>query len=143
MTFLVVGGAEGLAEGVQERLEERGFGCLISRDLEDADWTLQVARVEALVLDLDLDGTGTLDWLEGLGLARPEIASRTVALTGRDLTEQDLSRLIACGAEVIRKPTDLDRLSAAVLRKAGPDDETDVPGGGGPTPAPDDALPEA
>jgi DNA-binding response OmpR family regulator len=141
MTFLVVGGAGGLAERVQERLEERGFGCLISRDLEDADWTLQVARVEALVLDLDVDRSASLDWLEGLVLSRPRLAARAVALSQNGLGEHDLARIVAAGVELIRKPVDLDGLSDAILRRAGTGSRGHRPAG--PAPSPEDPLPEA
>lgn len=117
MTVLVVDSQSDVAELVQLLLEEEGHGCLIAKDLEEAEMTVQMASVDAMALALDLPGRDPLDWLEVLCLSRPELAKRTIVIAGRDLTAQELLRIQGCGAGVLQKPFQIESFRDALFER--------------------------
>jgi DNA-binding response OmpR family regulator len=129
MTVLVVEDQSNLSEPLQDQLEENGHSCLTALDLDETDWTLQNVDVDVLVLDLDIPMCKPLDWLEGMGLARPKLASATVAITGRTLSTDEILKIKAFGASLLQKPFPIQDLHTAVLMRLrsvnGRDEEPD------------------
>jgi DNA-binding response OmpR family regulator len=117
MTLLVVHEDVLAAERIQELLEENGHSCLIARDFEEAEWTLHVARVDAIVVSFDFPDRLALDWLEELCLASPAVARRTLVLSRRVLGPEELRRVQACGAGVLQEPEGGADLRDSLLRR--------------------------
>lgn len=117
MTVLVVDDEVGVAELIQDQLEDEGHSCLTARDVEEAEWTIKAVEVHAMALDIEMPGTAPLDWLESLCLSGHELTRRTVVIAGRELTRDELTRIRACGATVLHKPFPIQDLQRALSRK--------------------------
>lgn len=114
MTILVVEDEVAVAEMIRRSLEELGNSCVVARDAEDADRVLASTDVEAVTLDLGMPGRGGLNWLESVARARPELARRTLVITGMYLEPESIGRLARCGAGILSKPFTLEHLADAV-----------------------------
>jgi DNA-binding response OmpR family regulator len=117
MTVLVVEDQSNLAEPLQDLLEGRGHGCLTACDVEEAEWTVRTVHVDVLVLDLDLPGRSSREWLAELALASPGLARSTVAITGRPAEVEDGHTIRSLGASLLRKPFAIQALHDAVQEK--------------------------
>lgn len=114
MRVLVVEDESDVAEVIQRGLEELGLHCALAADAEAADELLARGEVDAVTLDLGMPGRGGLDWLESVATARPELARKTVVITGMELCPEKIERLTRCGAGVLAKPFTLQGLAEAV-----------------------------
>jgi DNA-binding response OmpR family regulator len=117
MTILVVDDEPFLAELVQEILEAKGHRCVLARSAADADGVLAVEAVDGMVMDLHLPGRNGLEWLEETAIARPELARRTLVITGSDLSPETYARTRRCGADLLPKPFRIEDLVDAVSRR--------------------------
>ncbi len=114
MTVLVLDRDVREAERIHELLEDRGHSCLIARDVEEAEWLLRVARIDALALGIEVRGRPALDWLEELCARRPAVAARTVVLTTRLLEPDEVRRIQTCGAGFLQQPVGFEELEYAI-----------------------------
>jgi DNA-binding response OmpR family regulator len=118
MTILVVDDEPTAAELLQAAFERRGHACLLASTIEEANWILTAASLDAIVVDFELGGANTLAWLQALAVLRPELARRTVVLTGRALSGGESVRVAASGASVMVRPISPDELVDAVVATA-------------------------
>lgn len=112
--FLVVEDETYIAELIQVALELWGNSCALAHDAEQADRLLSEQSVEALTVDLGMPGRCGLDWLESVARSQPELARRTLVITGMELRRESVERVARCGAGVLAKPFTLERLRDAV-----------------------------
>ena len=114
MRVLVVEDDRHVAELIARGLSEIGISCIVAEDVESAERLLPATRVDGLTLDLGMPGRHGLDWLETVARERPDLARRTVVITGLDLGPEVAQRLARCGASVLAKPFTLEGLHRAV-----------------------------
>ena len=114
MTVLVVEDDRPLAELLRRALEGQGNDCHLAQTTEQADRLIDRHDVDAVTLDLSMPGTGGLVWLESMARARPELARKTLVITGLALEPESISRLARCGAGMLAKPFTLESLNDAV-----------------------------
>jgi DNA-binding response OmpR family regulator len=114
MNILIVEDEAYVAEMLRRALEELGNECLLAHDATTAQELLDHHPVEALTLDLGMPGPNGLDWLESVAASRPELAARTLVLTGQSLDPDAVGRLARCGAGLLAKPFTLDHLEEAI-----------------------------
>jgi len=114
MNILVVEDEAMVAEMLRRSLEQFGNTCLMAQDADTADRMLREHEVEAVTLDLGMPGRAGLDWLEDVAQTQPDLASRTLVITGRHLNSDDVERLAWCGAGILAKPFTLENLEDAV-----------------------------
>ena len=114
MKILIVEDEGYVAEMLRRALEELGNSCVVVPDADRAHELLGDPSLEAMTLDLGIPGRGGLAWLETVAASRPELARRTLVITGRSLESADVERLARCGAGVLTKPFTLDGLERAV-----------------------------
>jgi len=103
-----------IAELIRDSLEPLGMACRIVRDAEAADRALAAAPVDAVTLDLGMPGRSGVEWLESVAAGQPELASRTLVITGLDLEGELVERLARCGAGILAKPFSINGLHDAV-----------------------------
>ena len=118
MVILTVDDEPFLVELIQEALERDGHTCLTATNVDEAEWVAREVAIDALILDFSMPGRAPLDWLEELALATPELARRTLIVTGHLLDEGLVLRIHGCGAAVLSKPFDIAALAAFVGRLA-------------------------
>jgi DNA-binding response OmpR family regulator len=114
MRILVIEDESHVAELIQRMLEELGNHCVIAPSAHEADRLLHQEQVDAVTLDLGMPGQGGLDWLENMATTRPELARKTLVITGRLLESESVERLARCGAGVLAKPFNMQALEDAV-----------------------------
>jgi DNA-binding response OmpR family regulator len=127
MRILVVEDETQVAELIQRMLEQLGNQCLVAPDVEQAERLLGLERVDALTLDLGMPGRGGLDWLEQIANSDPELACKTVVITGMPLEAESVERVARCGAGVLAKPFNLRSLEEAVRTQIAPTRSRDRP----------------
>jgi DNA-binding response OmpR family regulator len=110
VTILVVEDEPYVAELLQETLEGEGNRCILAADANGADRILATSTVEAITLDLMIPGRDGLGWLESLAASRPELARRTLVVTGSALGRVERDRVAAVGARILAKPFRIDDL---------------------------------
>lgn len=124
MTILVVEDEPYVAELLQETLEGEGNRCILATDANGADRILATGAVEAITLDLMIPGRDGLGWLETLAASRPDLARRTLVVTGSALGRTERDRVAAVGARILAKPFRiehlLDRLREVLPKKPDP-----------------------
>jgi DNA-binding response OmpR family regulator len=120
MVILAIDDEPFVAEMIQDVLEKEGHTCLTAVSVEEAEWIAGQAPIEGLVLDVGMPGKSSLDWLEELALARPELARRTLVVTGYPLEDRLVTRVRGCGARILSKPFDIRDLAATVRQLAPP-----------------------
>ena len=113
MHILVVEDESYVAQLIQQVLERKGMTCLLAESVEEADQLLSKHAVDAVTLDLGMPGRTGVDWLESVARARPELARKTLVITGLDLDAGLVERLAGCGAGILAKPFTLDGLDDA------------------------------
>ena len=114
MRILVVEDESMVAEMLSRALEQLGNSCVVASDTRSAEKLLEEHPVDAVTLDLTMPGQDGLDWLEAIAGARPDLAKRTLVITGRPLEAPSVERLARCGAGILAKPFTLDKLEDAV-----------------------------
>ena len=113
MRVLVVEDEMFVAELIQHALEARGMTCLRAETAEEAERVLSGQEIDAVTLDLGMPGRGGLDWLEEMSGQRPDLARKTLVITGLSLDTALVERLASCGAGVLAKPFTIDGLQDA------------------------------
>ena len=119
MNLLIVEDVSYVAEMLRRALEELGNTCLLAHNTTRADELLSEQPVDGVTLDLCLPGRGGLSWLEGLATTHPELARKTLVITGQSLTADSMERLARCGAGVLAKPFTLEHLEDALRSQVG------------------------
>ncbi len=114
MNYLVVEDEAYVAEILRRALEELGNTCVLAHDADEASEYLDQQQFDALTVDLGMPGRGGLDWLESVAESRPELAQKTLVITGQLLEAEAVERLAACGAGILAKPFTLDTLEDAL-----------------------------
>ena len=114
MDVLIVEDEREVAELICDSLERMGMACRIAADAEAADRALAAARVDAVTLDLGMPGRSGVEWLESIAVDQPELARRTLVITGLDLEPELVERLARCGAGILAKPFSVYGLHDAV-----------------------------
>jgi len=117
-TVLVVDEAPELAASLQDLVERDGHCCLTACDLEEANWILEMADVDVIVVDVDASGRHPLRWFERLRRRRPRLASRAVFVSGPRLRPEDELRILAYGATIVGKPFLIRELHDAIMHDA-------------------------
>lgn len=113
MHVLIVEDESLVAELIRQALERKGVTCLLAGSADEADRLLGENEVDAVTLDLGMPGRPGLDWLESVAGTRPELARKTLVITGLDLDAELVRRLACCGAGILAKPFTLDGLDDA------------------------------
>jgi DNA-binding response OmpR family regulator len=114
MNILIVEDETDVAEVLAGLLEDLGNSCVVAGSAEQADRLLEECRVDCVTLDLTMPGRSGLDWLESVAVQRPDLARRTLVITGTTLGPENVHRLARCGAGLLAKPFTIDGLSEAV-----------------------------
>lgn len=114
MEILIVEDEREVAELIRESLEPLGMQCRIAEDATAADRVLSEHRVDAVTLDLGIPGRPGVEWLELVANRHPQLARRTLVITGLDLQRDLVERLARCGAGVLAKPFSVSGLHDAV-----------------------------
>ena len=114
MRILVVEDERQVGELIQRALESLGNTCFLARSAHDADLVLEQRQVDGVTLDLGMPDRGGLEWLEAVATSRPELARRTLVITGQVLDGDAVVRVARCGAGVLIKPFTLEGLAAAI-----------------------------
>jgi DNA-binding response OmpR family regulator len=91
-----------------------GNSCLTATDAGTAERLLGQHRFDAVTLDLGIPGSDGLVWLESVACQHPDLARRTLVITGRFLGPEAVARLARCGAGVLAKPFTVQNLQDAV-----------------------------
>jgi DNA-binding response OmpR family regulator len=104
-----------IAELIQQILENMGNSCVLAETAEVADRILKEQAIDAVTLDLGMPGRRSgLDWLETVVQTRPDLAQRTLIVTGQSLGPEKIERLARCGAGILAKPFSMESLREAV-----------------------------
>jgi two-component system KDP operon response regulator KdpE len=103
-----------VADLIKRLLEDLGNSCLVAPDTDHADRVLEQSAVDAVTLDLGVPGRGGLEWLERVATCRPELARRTLIITGLELEPATVVQVARCGAGLLAKPFSLLDLQEAV-----------------------------
>ena len=114
MKILIVEDECEVADLLQRALEDLGNECVLATDAGEAAHALETGEVDALTLDLGLPDAEGIQWLEAIAESRPELARRTLVITGLMLETDNLTRLARCGAGMLAKPFTLAALEDAV-----------------------------
>ena len=114
MQILVVEDEQQVAELLQAALESLGLSSCVARSAAAADRLLEQHPIDAVTLDLGMPDRDGLDWLESVARTYPELARKTVVITGQQLESDAIARLAHCGAGMLAKPFTLSSLSDAI-----------------------------
>jgi DNA-binding response OmpR family regulator len=117
---LVVEDEPQIAELIEETLQTVGHECVRARDSEEADRVLSSEAVDGITLDVRMPGRDGLDWLGALFAARPELARRTLVVTGTSLSPEDCRHLARCGASMLAKPFRVEELVDTISKQLSP-----------------------
>jgi DNA-binding response OmpR family regulator len=118
--ILVVEDEPHVADVISDALASAGHECVRAHDALEAQRLLATERVDGITLDLRMPGADGLDWLSTLWSARPELARRTLVVTGTVLSPADCHRLAKCGASLIAKPFRVDELIDLLAKQLTP-----------------------
>ena len=110
MTILVIDDEPDIREMICEMLELAGYRCLEASNSKVADELLETNEVDGVTLDLHMPGRSGIEWLETLESIRPGLARRTLLVTGSQLGPEQIRQLKRCGASLLFKPFDTERL---------------------------------
>jgi DNA-binding response OmpR family regulator len=116
----VVEDERAVADLIQDTLRAAGHDCLVAQDSEQADRLLQSHPVDGITLDIRMPGRDGLDWLSGLFTSRPELAGRTLVITGTPLTPADCASLARFGASMLAKPFEIEDLMDTISKQLSP-----------------------
>lgn len=118
--ILVVEDEQNVAELIVEALEAAGHECVLAPNVGEADRLLGTRSVEGITLDIRMPGRSGLDWLAELALRRPELARRTLVITGTALSPEDCHCLARWGAGMLAKPFRIEELVDTVAKQLSP-----------------------
>jgi DNA-binding response OmpR family regulator len=110
VTILVIEDEPYVAELLQETLEGEGNRCILAANADGADRVLAAGPIEAITLDLMIPGRNGLEWLETLASRRPDLARRTLVVTGSALGRIERDRIAAVGSCILPKPFRIEQL---------------------------------
>ncbi len=113
MDVLIVEDEREIAELIRDSLQPLGMQCRIAGDAAAADRALSERRVDAITLDLGIPDRSGVEWLEGVAATQPQLARRTLVITGLDLERDLVERLARCGAGILAKPFSVSGLHEA------------------------------
>ena len=122
MKILVVEDEVYVADLICTILEELGHSCLLAQNAGEADDLLRRRTVEGITLDLGMPGRNGMDWLRAMAATRPDLARRTLVITGMPLEAQTRQRIEGFGAGFLAKPFTVDELQEAFLAQVSDDD---------------------
>jgi two-component system response regulator QseB len=114
MKILVVEDEAHVADMLRRALEGFGNSCVVAQDTATAESLLADGAIDAITLDLAMPGTNGLTWLEGMADSQPDLARKTLVVTGQRLEADAVERVAACGAGVLAKPFTLEHLQEAL-----------------------------
>ena len=115
MKVMIVEDEGYIGELIQQIIENMGNSCVLAQTADEADRILNEHAIDAVTLDLGMPGRRSgLDWLEALVQSRPDLAQRTLIVTGQSLGPDKIERLARCGAGILAKPFSMDSLQEAV-----------------------------
>jgi len=120
MEILVVEDEPEVADMLERALRSLGARCVRAADTEAADRLLRQRDIDAVTLDLGLPGRNGLPWLESVAAERPDLARRTLVITGQYLDSRAVERLARCRAGMLAKPFTLDHLKDALRSQIRP-----------------------
>ena len=109
-----------VAEVISDALASAGHESVRANDANEAQRVLATERVDGITLDLRMPGTDGLEWLSTLWSTRPDLARRTLVVTGTALSPADCHRLARCGASLIAKPFRIDDLLDVLTKQLTP-----------------------
>ena len=109
-----------VADLIEDTLTTAGHECVRARDSNEADRVLSSQPVDGITLDVRMPGRDGLDWLGALFAARPELARRTLVVTGTSLSPEDCSHLARCGASMLAKPFRVEELVETMRKQLSP-----------------------
>ena len=92
----------------------------MARSTIEADHVLAAQPVEGITLDVRMPGRDGLDWLGALSAVRPELARRTLVITGTALSPGDCRHLAHCGASMLAKPFEVEDLVDTLQKHLAP-----------------------
>ena len=115
MRILVVEDEVYVADLICTILEELGHSCLLAQNAAEADDLLRRRNVDGVTLDLGMPGRNGMDWLEAMSASRPELARRTLVITGMPIEDHTHRRIERFGAGFLAKPFTVDELQEAFL----------------------------
>jgi two-component system OmpR family response regulator len=118
--ILVVEDEPQIAELIQDTLHAAGHDCVVARDSGEADDLLAAQQVDGITLDVHIPGRDGLDWLGGLRTVRPELARKTLVITGTELSPDDCGHLASCGASMLAKPFGVEDLLDTIAKHLAP-----------------------
>ncbi len=118
--ILVVEDEPHIGDVISDALAAAGHECVRARGAEEAQRLLSTESVDGITLDLRMPGTDGLDWLSTLWSARPELARKTLVVTGTILSPSDCHLLAKCGASLIAKPFRVDDLLDVLVKQLTP-----------------------
>ena len=118
MNVLVLDDDPHVAEVMVEALASRGHRCHVAGRASDADTIVKRQPIDAAVIDVGLPGRSGIDWLEALSTAHPDLARRSLVVTGDDLPVSERERVSRCGAGLLVKPFSTWRLVEVLHHKA-------------------------
>lgn len=110
MRVLVVDDEPYVADLIQQTLESEGHRCIAAASSDEAGRAIDAGGVEAMTLDLCMPGGRVIEWLEVLTRNHPDLARRTLVVSGASVTDRERERIGACGAGFLAKPFRLERL---------------------------------
>ena len=99
-----------VADLIREALEAGGFACVLAANADEADEALASRRFDAVTLDVCMPGRSGIEWLRSIADDHPELAARTVVVTGTTLTREDRDTIDRCRASLLHKPFSLAKL---------------------------------
>ena len=114
MKILVIEDELYVADLICTILEELGASCLLARNADEADDLLRRREVDGVTLDLGMPGRSGLEWLESLAQSQPELAQKTLVVTGMTIEEPTRRRLDRCGAGFLAKPFTVEDLQESI-----------------------------
>lgn len=115
MRILVVEDSEKMLGLVRRGLEEEGFAVDVARDGDEAIWFASENPYDAIVLDVTLGGSASIDGFEVCRRLRgAERWSPVLMLTARDAVEDRVHGLDVGADDYLTKPFSFDELVARV-----------------------------
>ena len=115
MKVMIVEDEAYIGELIQQILENMGNSCVLAESAAAADRILDEQVIDAVTLDLGMPGRcGGMQWLESLAQSRPELAQKTLVITGLSLGPDKVERLARYGAGILAKPFTMESLREAV-----------------------------
>ena len=114
MKLLIVEDEPAVATIIRHFVSDIGLDARIAPTAEAADGHLAEEEFEAVTLDLGMPDRSGLDWLKQLAEEKPELARRTLVITGREPDSEIVDQLVECGAGLLMKPFRMHELQSTV-----------------------------